>query len=438
MIDSKKHELRPGFCIAEVVHDVGESGPNSNHPGCGDADVVLFNEGALIWNGAHKGEDGMDGERSWTLPPKHHKGVVYVYFAHEAPAGYGSELLDKRMMDQFDYLAYSNEDGSSLWWNFLPSARHLVQDYDTFVRPFSERQPVLGWLAIDCGASARVGILADISRHFPVWSLGTCHQNRKPDPDLPGRNMEHDDQRRRMQVILSRYLFYFSAENSDCPGYTTEKLWMALSRGSIPVYFGDEDVHQYLPCQDCVLDVKKFPSVEALVARMREIASSEAEYKRVTAWRFADPKTWPEKFRRGIAIASADVNRLTCSVLKEGPKRYKRAVAQVTKLGGYNDAAVGALGWGPGGGEKDMYAVTEATHPAVKKAAEAAAEGRPLKQWEIHPLMGRACNTADTDAGRLEGDVGRLGQDRNGGGLYKAPGFIPWSLSSEKLVSSTL
>jgi len=168
---------------------------------------------------------------------------------------------------------------------------------------------VLGWLAIDCGSTARVGILATISRQFPVWSVGPCLNNRPADEDLPGRNMEDDDSRRRMQMVLSRYLFYFSGENSDSPGYTTEKLWMALSRGSIPVYFGDDDVHRHLPCRECVLDVKKFASVEALVARMHEIASSETEYTRITAWRLADPNTWPMAFRRGIAIASADITR---------------------------------------------------------------------------------------------------------------------------------
>jgi len=62
---------------------------------------------------------------------------------------------------------------------------------------------------------------------------------------------------------------------------------------------------------------------------MREIASNEDEYKRITAWRYADPKTWPADFRRALSIASSDIKRLTCSVLKEGPARYKRAAVQV-------------------------------------------------------------------------------------------------------------
>ena len=102
--------MSPGFCISEVVK--GHDGS-----GCGDADVVLFNEGSLIWNGAYANGD------SWTLPAKAHQGQVYIYFAHESPSGFGAELLNKRLMDQLDYLAYSNEAGSALWWNFLPSVR---------------------------------------------------------------------------------------------------------------------------------------------------------------------------------------------------------------------------------------------------------------------------------------------------------------------------
>jgi len=35
------------------------------------------------------------------------------------------------------------------------------------VRPFSERQPVMGWLALDCGIPARVGILGRGLHSFP-------------------------------------------------------------------------------------------------------------------------------------------------------------------------------------------------------------------------------------------------------------------------------
>ena len=259
-------------------------------------------------------------------------------------------MLDRRFTDQFDYLASPNKRGASAWWSFAPSARHVVQDFVAFSRPFANRAPALAWLSIDCGHE-RQGILGEISKHYPVWSLGACQNNKAASEDLPGRDARSDEQRRRMQLALSSHLFYFSAENSACPGYTTEKMWMALTRGSVPVYYGDGEYKKYLPCYDagsntapCVLDVRDFPTAAALAERMREIARDEREYARVTEWRFRDPKTWPETFRAAVAAASADVTRVTCGLLRgDGSgNKVKPALAQVAATGGWVGATAAA------------------------------------------------------------------------------------------------
>lgn len=342
--------LAPGYCVSEVILD--ESADESSWP-CADADVVLFNEGAFIWQGAHRasvvGDDGETREE-YVVPVKRSPDQVYVYFAHESPALFGSELLDRRFTDQFDYLASPNKRGASAWWSFAPSARHVVQDFVAFSRPFANRAPALAWLSIDCGHE-RQGILGEISKHYPVWSLGMCQNNKAASSDLPGRDARSDEQRRRMQLALSAHLFYFSAENSACPGYTTEKMWMALTRGSVPVYYGDGEYKKYLPCYDagsntapCVLDVRDFPTAAALAERMREIARDEAEYARVTEWRFRDPRTWPETFRAAVAAASADVTRVTCGLLRgDGSgNKVKPALAQVAATGGWVGATAAA------------------------------------------------------------------------------------------------
>ena len=38
----------------------------------------------------------------------------------------------------------------------------------------------------------------------------------------------------RLQLELSKYLFYFVTEEVDCPGHVSEKLWLPLLGGSIP------------------------------------------------------------------------------------------------------------------------------------------------------------------------------------------------------------
>jgi hypothetical protein len=410
--------LAPGYCVSEVILD--ESADESSWP-CADADVVLFNEGAFIWQGAHRtsvvGDDGETREE-YVVPVKRSPDQVYVYFAHESPALFGSELLDRRFTDQFDYLASPNKRGASAWWSFAPSARHVVQDFVAFSRPFANRAPALAWLSIDCGHE-RQGILGEISKHYPVWSLGACQNNKAASEDLPGRDARSDEQRRRMQLALSSHLFYFSAENSACPGYTTEKMWMALTRGSVPVYYGDGEYKKYLPCYDagsntapCVLDVRDFPTAAALAERMREIARDEAEYARVTEWRFRDPKTWPETFRAAVAAASADVTRVTCGLLRgDGSgNKVKPALAQVAATGGWVGATAAAEA-ATGSFYAAAYA-TPASHrsidfdskkskddlndaTAVRAAAEAFRDGKSPEPGLIRRLGAAHCGRAN-------------------------------------------
>ena len=413
--------LGPGYCVDEVILDEGD-GEGDSSWACENADVVLFNEGAFIWQGAHRVADPATRRETYVVPAKKSPDQVYVYFAHESPALFGSELLDRNLMDQFDYLASPNARGASAWWSFAPSARHLAQDFAAFARPFAARSPALAWLALDCGHE-REGILGEISKHYPVWSLGACQNNKAASEDLPGRDSRTDAQRRRMQLYLSSHLFYFSAENSACPGYTTEKMWMALTRGSIPVYYGDGEYKKHLPCYDeitdtapCVLDVRDFPSAAALAERMREIAVDETEYARLVGWRFRDPMTWPSSFRRAVAAASADVTRVTCGLLRgdSSGNKVKPALAQVAPTGGWRGVTANAeaekgsfyaaaydVSRGatlPGStlpGHERSVSVTDA---AALEASEVFRRGESPDEALIAKLRAAHCGTKDGDA----------------------------------------
>ena len=115
--------LEPNYCLSDIVYDTDGDWEAS---GCGHADVVLFNEGALIWKGAHRKINTEDNLEYYELPAKTNPNQVYVYFAHESPAGFGGELLDRKLMDQFDYLASANEQGTFWFFSFLTSNRRRL------------------------------------------------------------------------------------------------------------------------------------------------------------------------------------------------------------------------------------------------------------------------------------------------------------------------
>lgn len=186
------------------------------------------------------------------------------------------------LLSQVDYLATSNSALESVWRSPLPTAKFMISSFDAFLRPFRMRVPLIGFgdsaAACKHGRSVGAHILRRISQKYPVESFGTCMKNYDASWFVPNLGVSASSAETiRTQLQLSKYLFYYVAEEVDCPGHVTEKLWLPLLRGSIPVYFGTKTVDDYLPCpkKDCVLRVKDFDSVDALVRRMREIADDQ-------------------------------------------------------------------------------------------------------------------------------------------------------------------
>ena len=76
------------------------------------------------------------------------------------------------------------------------------------------------------------------------------------------------------------YKFSIAVENSSTIGYTTEKLIHALAADTVPIYWGDPEVgrqfntKRFINCHD-------FDSVEAVVARVREVDQSDAALREI-------------------------------------------------------------------------------------------------------------------------------------------------------------
>ena len=286
---------------------------------CEGADVVVFNEATLLWGGGYR-----NGAGEIEFPHKTNKNQVYLLFAHEAAGTFGWENRDGDMLRQLDYLAYFDRKQSAIWWPFGPTLRSMLRDYKFFARPRERRIPGLAWLAVDC-LPLRTKMLQAIGDKFPVFSMGRCQNNAQGPEGLPARG----DGGGAFQSLMAQYMFYFAVENGgECPGYSTEKVWLSLIRGSVPVYYGGKEVLEMMPTPESYVDLKKFDSPEALAARLYEIATDPKAYWEVHKWRYQDPMTWSEGFRRLIRVMSTDIKYSVCDVLQKGTSEYPKAKAQ--------------------------------------------------------------------------------------------------------------
>lgn len=81
--------------------------------------------------------------------------------------------------------------------------------------------------------------------------------------------------------VMSQYRFCICYEStSRYPGFITEKIFDAFFAGTVPVYWGPDDITEYVP-ENCFIDRRKFGDHSDLLAYMQGIGEEEyAEYQR--------------------------------------------------------------------------------------------------------------------------------------------------------------
>jgi len=71
--------------------------------------------------------------------------------------------------------------------------------------------------------------------------------------------------------MYAKYKFAVCFENArDVPGYATEKLFNCLNARCVPVYWGDDEILEYVP-RSCYIDMRKFKDYAALYKYLKSI-----------------------------------------------------------------------------------------------------------------------------------------------------------------------
>lgn len=89
-----------------------------------------------------------------------------------------------------------------------------------------------------------------------------------PFPSYHGR-VEHK------KDVLLKTRFSFCYENvRDLPGYITEKIFDSFFSGCVPVYWGANNISEYIP-EDCFIDRRKFKDTESVYRFLKGITEKE-------------------------------------------------------------------------------------------------------------------------------------------------------------------
>ncbi|XP_076313839.1 alpha-(1,3)-fucosyltransferase C-like [Tachypleus tridentatus] len=132
------------------------------------------------------------------------------------------------------------------------------------------------WLVSNCNTTSnREKFVEQLKRFISVDVYGKCYGNRCY-PIIPREEC--------YERLAQRYKFYLSFENSICKDYATEKLFMALNVGLIPVVFGGANYSSFLP-PNSYIDALNFSSPSNLANYLLTVSKSKKLIHSYHEWR---------------------------------------------------------------------------------------------------------------------------------------------------------
>ena len=174
-------------------------------------------------------------------------------------------------------------------FNLLVGYR-LDADFPSPIYPMPELDPPLPFsqklgnvLAIFSKCEpVRTEYMCQLMKYIKVDSYGRCLQNRKGLIPLYGkRNKKYVFKEHKL--VLSRYYkFSLVFMNQDCDYFVDDRLYHALTTGSVPVYMGTDKVDQFLPgnLKNSIIKVRDFASPKHLAEYLTYLSNNETAYRK--------------------------------------------------------------------------------------------------------------------------------------------------------------
>ncbi|KAJ7385069.1 hypothetical protein OS493_017433 [Desmophyllum pertusum] len=212
------------------------------------------------------------------LPPIEHL-APWILQTNENPV-YTPALYDSRIMSQFNLLISYRLDSD------FPAPIYPIPELDTPI-PFHKRQG--GVLAIFSKCEpVRTEYMRQLMRYIQVDSYGACLKNKDGLIAMYGK-INNRYVFKDHKLILSRYYkFSLVFMNQDCDYFIDDRLYHALTTGSVPVFMGTNKVDQYLPgnLKNAIIKVSDFRSPKELAAYLEYLSNNETAYNRYLEWKW--------------------------------------------------------------------------------------------------------------------------------------------------------
>ncbi|XP_013784291.1 alpha-(1,3)-fucosyltransferase 9-like [Limulus polyphemus] len=212
------------------------------------------------------------------LPPIHPPFQRWALFNLESPHHTPAAVL-RALGDNINWTATYRTDSDV----FVPYGKLVPKNTNEVIRDENCRNDqnisdnnLVVWLVSNCETTSnREKFVEQLKRFISVDVYGKCYGNICY-PVNP-----RDECYKR---LAQRYTFILSFENSICKDYATEKLYMALKMGLIPVVFGGANYSSFLP-PNSYIDALNFSSPNNLANYLLTVSKSNKLVNSYQEWR---------------------------------------------------------------------------------------------------------------------------------------------------------
>ena len=199
------------------------------------------------------------------------EGQIWVAWSLECEENY-PWMKNREFRDYFD-----------LWMGYHQNADVIYSYYQESYEEELKKSPfyipenkVCMFISSGFNKSHRKEYLTELMRYVEIDSYGKLYNNKR---------LEKDKGKETLLETISKYKFVIAFENSIAEDYVTEKFYNPLLAGTVPIYKGAPNVRDFIPGENCFLDVNLFSAPKELAEFIEECYKNDKLYMQYYEWR---------------------------------------------------------------------------------------------------------------------------------------------------------
>lgn len=212
------------------------------------------------------------------LPPIEHL-APWILQTNENPV-YTPTLYNPRIMSQFNLLISYRLDSD------FPAPIYPMPELDPPI-PFHKRQGDILAIFSKC-EPVRTEYQRQLMKYIQVDSYGACLKNKEGLIGLYGKINNKYVFKDHKLVLTRHYKFSLVFMNQDCDYFIDDRLYHALTTGSVPVFMGTDKVDEFLPgnLKNSIIKVSDFKSPKELAKYLKYLSNNETAYNKYLEWKW--------------------------------------------------------------------------------------------------------------------------------------------------------